>query len=74
MSDDIRAVPHGYGPRYGPFATYAPEPSPTPYYSGHARGGPDEGQACDIPAGWDPYEVLRRYREAIDDHAEEAAS
>ena len=63
MSEQVRAVDSGYGPRYGPFSGFAPEPSPSPYYSGHSRCGPDEGQAGVIPAGWDPYEVLAAYRE-----------
>jgi len=63
VSDLERAAPSGYD-RYGPFSQYAPQPSPTPYYSGHSRNGPDVGQAVDIPAGWDAYAVLRRYRDA----------
>jgi len=56
--------------RYGPFSQYAPDPGRHPYCSGHTRGGPDVGQGCDIPPGWDPYTVLREYAAA---QAEEAA-
>lgn len=59
--------------RYSVFSQYAPDPGRHPYYSGHARGGPDVGQGCDIPPGWDPYTVLRRYSQTAND-AEEATA
>lgn len=59
--------------RYGAFSVYAPQPQPSTYDSGYAHGGPDEGQAFDIPAGWDPYEVLRRYAQTANDAEEKTA-
>lgn len=59
--------------RFGPFSTYYP--ARHTYYSGHQRGGPDVGQAETLPAGWDPFEVLRRYQAAAaEDDAKRGAA